>query len=87
MNNFLLQEIIEQRILIIRGQKVMLDRDLARLYGVTTKALNQAVKRNIKRFPEDFMFSLNESEKNEVVTNCDHLRKLKFSRQLPYAFT
>ena len=65
----------------------MLDRDLARLYGVTTKGLNQAVKRNIKRFPEDFMFRLTETEKEEVVTNCDHLKPLKFSSQLPYAFT
>ena len=64
----------------------MLDRDLAKLYGVSTKALNQAVKRNIKRFPADFMFELTISEKERVVTNCDHLRALKFSYQLPYAF-
>jgi phage regulator Rha-like protein len=64
----------------------MLDRDLAELYGVTTKQLNQQVKRNIKRFPEDFMFQLNEEEKTEVVTICDHLASLKFSPNLPYAF-
>ncbi|MEW6095037.1 MAG: ORF6N domain-containing protein [bacterium] len=65
----------------------MLDRDLAELYGVSTKVLNQAVKRNLKRFPEDFMFRLTNAEKYKVVTNCDHLRVLKFSPQLPFAFT
>lgn len=65
----------------------MLDADLAYLYGVTTKALNQGVKRNIERFPEDFVFQLNETEKQEVVTNCDHLANLKFSRHRPFAFT
>ena len=65
----------------------MLDADLAELYGVTTKALNQAVKRNIERFPSDFMFQLSAEEKQEVVTICDHLTKLKFSASLPYAFT
>ncbi|MEW6026025.1 MAG: ORF6N domain-containing protein, partial [Planctomycetota bacterium] len=75
------------KILEIRGKKVMIDYDIAKLYGVPTKALNQAVKRNIKRFPSDFMFQLTEFEKNEVVTNCDHLVMLKFSPQLPYVFT
>lgn len=51
------------------------------------KALNQAVRRNIERFPADFMFPLSEAEKQEVVTNCDHLARLKFSPTLPYAFT
>jgi predicted transcriptional regulator len=78
---------IEHQILVIRGQKVMVDVDLAALYGVPTKALNQAVKRNIARFPSDFMFQLTETEKLEVVTNCDHLVKLKFSKSLPFAFT
>ncbi len=63
----------EDLILIVRGQKVILDTDLARLYGVSTKALNQAVKRNKQRFPSDFMFQLTQEEKEEVVTNCDHL--------------
>ncbi|MBU4377349.1 MAG: ORF6N domain-containing protein [Candidatus Omnitrophica bacterium] len=81
------QGFIEKKIYIIRGHKVMLDRDLAELYGVKTKVLNQAVKRNKKRFPKDFMFRLTEAEKEEVVTNCDHLEELKFSSQLPYAFT
>ena len=80
-------ERILRAILNIRGQRVMLDADLAMLYGVTTKALNQAVKRNIERFPPDFMFSLTPDEKNEVVTNCDHLEKLRFSPALPNAFT
>ena len=80
-------EKIENKIFQIRGKKVMLDRDLAMLYGVPTKVLNQAVKRNIRRFPEDFMLQLTEIEKKEVVTNCDHLASLKFSPQLPYAFT
>ena len=80
-------EIIEQKILVIRGEKIMIDADLAELYGVTTKTLNQAVRRNEARFPSDFMFKLTNAEKNEVVTNCDHLKILKFSHQLPYAFT
>jgi len=81
------QEIIEQKIFMVRGHRVMIDRDLAELYGVLTKALNQAVKRNIGRFPLDFMFQLTKIEKEEVVTRCDHLKNLKFSAQLPYAFT
>lgn len=80
-------EMIERKILFIRGHRVMLDRDLADLYEVTTKVLNQAVKRNLESFPEDFMFCLTGEEKREVVTNCDHLAVLKYSRQLPYAFT
>ena len=83
----LVLEEIEQRILFIRGQKVMIDADLARLYGVTTKRLNEQVKRNLERFPSDFAFRLNHQEKEEVVANCDHLAKLKFSKTLPYAFT
>ncbi len=70
---------IERKILFIRDQQVILDRDLAELYGVETKVLNQAVKRNLTRFPEDFMFQLTKEEKDEVVTNCDHLASLKFS--------
>mgnify|MGYP003500656132 CR=1 FL=1 len=80
-------ENIENLILNIRGKQVMLDRDLARLYGVETKVLNQAVKRNIERFPERFMFQLTDDEKNKVVTICDHLKDLRFSYQNPYAFT
>ena len=65
----------------------MLDSDLAELYGVTTKRLNEQVKRNKSRFPVDFMLQLTETEKQEVVANCDHLTMIKFSHQLPNAFT
>jgi hypothetical protein len=78
---------IERAILMIRGHKVMLDADLAYLYRVTTKRLNEQVKRNRKRFPNDFMFQLTPREKAEVVAICDHLSSLKFSPALPYAFT
>jgi hypothetical protein len=86
-NNSVLAPRIEGRIQVIRGLRVMIDADLAELYGVATKALNQAVKRNATRFPMDFMFQLDAAEKAEVVTNCDHLQKLKFSKSMPFAFT
>lgn len=79
--------LIESRILFIRGQKVIIDSDLAKLYGVTTKRLNEQVKRNKERFPLDFMFQLTYEEKIKVVANCDHLRNLKYSPNLPFAFT
>ena len=66
-------EIITNKIFIIRGQKVMLDRDLAQLYGVTTKRLNEQVKRNKRRFPGDFMFRLTQAEAGELVTSRDRL--------------
>ena len=78
---------ITSRILLIRGQRVMLDVDLAELYGTTTGALNQAVKRNVDRFPPDFMYRLTGSEKKEVITICDNLGKIKYYPRLPYAFT
>jgi hypothetical protein len=80
-------ERIERSIFLIRGYRVMLDADLAILYGVTTKALNQAVKRNENRFLPDFIFHLTKAEKEKVVTNCDHLSRLRFSYALPHAFT
>jgi 2,3-bisphosphoglycerate-independent phosphoglycerate mutase len=80
-------EPIETRILFIRAQKVIIDSDLAKLYGVSTKALNQAVKRNCERFPIDFMFELTKDVKKELVTNCDHLKQLKVSSTLPKVFT
>lgn len=80
-------ELIESRIFMINGKKVMLDADLALLYQVKTKVLNQAVRRNAERFPDDFMFQLNKSQKEYVVTNCDHLKRLKFSSVNPMAFT
>jgi len=78
---------IEDKILLIRGQRVMLDRDLAQLYGVETKYLNRQVRRNLLRFPAEYMFQLTDKEKAEVVTNWHHLSSLRFSHQLPYAFT
>jgi ORF6N domain len=80
-------ERIVRGILWLRGERVMLDVDLAQLYGVSTKRLNEQVKRNRKRFPADFMFVLTAKEKAEVVANCDHLQRLKFSPTLPRAFT
>ena len=80
-------ERVERAILIIRGQKVMLGADLAELYGVTAKRLNEQVRRNLDRFPADFMFRLTKAETAEVAANCVHLRQLKYSPTLPYAFT
>lgn len=80
-------ENLDNKILFIRGQRVMIDADLAKLYGVTTKRLNEQVKRNKERFPRDFMFRLNKKEKSEVVANCDHLKNLKYSPNLPFVFT
>ncbi len=79
-------EAVQSRIVSLRGQKVLVDADLAAIYGVPTKRLNEQVKRNARRFPEDFAFQLTLEEKAEVVANCDHLRRLKFSPVLPYAF-
>ena len=73
----LTEKIIENRIFTIRGQKVMIDKDLAELYEVSTSRLNEAVKRNLKRFPEDFMFKLTKDELNELITNCDRFASLK----------
>ena len=80
-------ERIEKTILLIRGQKIIIDTDLAELYEVSTKALNQAVTRNEQRFPQDFMFRLTKTEKQELVTNCDRLDRLKHSSALPRVFT
>jgi ribosomal protein L23 len=80
-------ELVINKILLIRGKKIMIDKDIAELYGVSTKRLNEQVKRNKKRFPEDFMFQLTQEEKEEVVANCDHLKNLKYSSNLPYVFT
>jgi hypothetical protein len=78
---------VERRIIEVRGVKVILDVDLAELYNVQTKRLNEQVKRNRDRFPEKYMFQLTVLEKQEVVAKCDHLQRLKFSPVLPYAFT
>ena len=86
INSLLSEETIANKIYFIRNQKVMLDRDLAALYGIETKVLNQAVKRNMSRFPEDFMFQLTEIEfqnlKSQIVTSS-----WGGTRKLPYAFT
>jgi len=80
-------EVVINKIIVLREKKVMLDKDIAELYGVTTKRLNEQVKRNKKRFPIDFMFQLSQEEKDEVVAKCDHLKNLKYSPNLPFAFT
>lgn len=78
---------IENLIFNVRGIQVMLDRDLAQLYGVSTGRLNEQVKRNIERFPLSFRFQLSEIERDEVIANCDNLKTLKFNPSLPYVFT
>lgn len=85
--NSLIKPEYETMIFHLRGLKVMIDADLALLYGVPTKALKQQVKRNIERFPDDFMFELTKNEKLELVTNCDRLFALKHSSINPMAFT
>ena len=84
MDNLVIKQNIEDRIFTIRDKQVMIDRDLAFLYKVETKVLNQAVKRNIQRFPSEFRFQLKENEKNELVTICDRFESLKYSSSLPY---
>ncbi len=81
------QKQIENQIFTLRGLQIMIDRDLAEMYQVETKVLNQAVKRNMGRFPMEFRFQLSDNEKNELVTNCDRFEVLKHSSTNPYAFT
>jgi hypothetical protein len=78
---------IQQQILVLRGKQTLLDRDLAKIYQVDTKVLNQAVKRNIDRFPLEFRFQLNNYELEQLVTNCDRFNPLKHTSNLPYAYT
>ena len=88
MSDIIPLETIERRILLIRGQKVMLDRDLAQLYGVETRVLNQAIRRNIDRFPADFMFTLTRDEImriSQIVISSSH-ETIKFSKNV-MAFT
>jgi len=88
MNDLILDEnIIQKMIFTFRDKQVMIDKDLATLYQVETKVLNQAIKRNIERFPDDFRFQLTNEEKNELVTKCDRFKILKHSTSNPYAFT
>jgi phage regulator Rha-like protein len=81
------QEVVEKRIFLIRGQKVIIDKDIAELYGVETKHLNRQVRRNLQRFPKEFMFRLNKKERDELVTICHRLSSLKHSSAMPLAFT
>lgn len=81
------REKIEQKIFLIRGKKVMLDKDLAELYCVTTGNLNKAVKRNIDRFPDDFMFQLNKAETDSLRFQSGTLKRGEHSKYLPFAFT
>ena len=79
--------IIENRIFTFRNQQVMVDRDLAEMYQVDVKRLNEQIKRNSSRFPEAFRFQLSDVEKNELVANCDRFKSLKHSSSFPYVFT
>jgi len=87
MTSLALQKTIENKILLIRGKKVMLDRDLALLYEVPTKALNQAVKRNIERFPDIFMFQLSKKEYDSLRSQFVTLKRGQHRKYLPYVFT
>ncbi len=87
MNNELATQVIENRIYAMRGVQVMVDRDLAELYGVETKRLNEAVKRNIERFPDKFRFQLTDDEKLKLVADCDRFKLLKHSSSNPFVFT
>lgn len=87
MTDIIHVDIIKEKIFLIRREKVMIDRDLAELYGVETKRLNEQVKRNINRFPADFMFQLDDGERKDLVANCDRLKPLRHSTNNPYAFT
>lgn len=87
MTQLIPAEIIEQKILLIRGQKVMLDRDLAGLYSVTTTRLNEAVKRNIRRFPDDFMFQLTKEENTLLISQIATSNRRGGYRKLPFVFT
>ncbi|RLD19456.1 MAG: ORF6N domain-containing protein [Bacteroidetes bacterium] len=87
MATTIIQAEYQSLIFEIRGYKVMIDTDLAALYETETKVLKQQVRRNIDRFPQDFMFQLAKEEKAQLVTNCDRLSNLKHSSVLPMAFT
>lgn len=78
---------IEKLIITIRGEQVIIDQDVALLYNVTTKRLNQQANRNSVRFPNNFRFVLTKAERDEVVAKCDHLKSLKYRPTMPYAFT
>ena len=85
--NIIKNEDIEIRIISIRGENVLLDGDVAEIYGVETKRVNEAVKNNLDKFPEDYLIELTQSEKNELVENFDRFNRLKHSTANPKAFT
>ena len=87
MTNGRINPELEILIFFFRGRKVMIDYDLAILYNVPTKRLKEQVRRNIQRFPDDFMFALTKDEKDQLVANCDRLQTLKHSSILPMVFT
>lgn len=87
MKELVPQEAIERRIYLIRGQKVMIDSELAELYGVTTRNLKRQVRRNVKRFPSEFMFQLTKDEWNELVPIWHQFNRMKHSYALPFVFT
>lgn len=85
--NITLYEQVEEKILDLHGSKALLDSDVAELYGVTTKQINQAVSRNPDKFPDGYIINLSKNERDELVTNCDRFNALKHSTALPKAFT
>lgn len=78
---------VKEKIITIRGQSVIIDSDVAQLYGVETRRINEAVKNNPDKFPSGYIIELSNTEKTEVVENFDHLKKLRFSPNAPKAFT
>ena len=87
MKELIPQEVIKRKIYLIRGHKVMIDRDLAELYGVETKYMNRQVRFNKERFPREFMFRLTAEERNELVQICHRFETMKHSSSMPYVFT
>ena len=86
-NNHVDASMLKDTIVLVRGKRIIVDSDLAHLYGVKTKRLKEQVKRNSERFTRDFMFEMTLDEVEKVVANCDHLKQLKYSSILPLAFT
>jgi len=87
MSELIMFEEVEKRVLTIQEQQVLIDRDVAELYGVEVKRVNEAVKRNAEKFPDGYIIELSDSEKFELVANCDRFNLLKHSTVLPTAFT
>jgi hypothetical protein len=87
MNDNLIFETVEQRIITLRGEKILLDSDVAELYGVSTKEVNQSVRNNTDKFPEGYIIETNTMEKSELVKNFDRFNRLKHSTSCPRAFT